>query len=177
MENDRLNLFLSAAQIDALNKTLADQITRDYTELRASPNNFLVVVTLKGAMFFAADLIRKIPLAMKIDFVKVSSYGSATQSSGTVTMVKDLESAVEGQHVLVLDEIVDSGRTIAFLLARLAERAPKSIRVATLLSKPSRRELDVHIDYCGLEVEDRFFVGYGLDFDEKYRQLESIYSI
>lgn len=177
MTADKLTLFLSRDQIDQLNQDLAEKITRDYLALDVTPSNFLVIVTLKGAVFFAADLIRKIPISMKIDFVKLSSYGLETKSSGSIALQKDTEIAVKDQHVLILDEIVDSGRTLSFLLDHLAVKMPKSIKVATLLSKPSRREVPVQIDYCGQEVADKFLVGYGLDYAEKYRQLQEIYAL
>ncbi len=188
MGNDNLHLFLSAIEIDTLNTKLAGEISTDFAALGSDGESIVIIVTLKGAIFFAADLIRKlhhalhqlnplIPPNIKVDFVRLSSYGAGTQSSGQVNIVKDIETTITGQHVLILDEIVDSGRTIAFLIERVTAKKPKSLRVATLLSKPSRREVPVPIDYCGREVLDRFLVGYGLDFNEKYRHLKDIYSI
>ena len=173
MGDNKLHLFLSADQIQAVNAQLGKKITEEYR--KQGVDSLLCIVTLKGAIFFAADLIRQIALPIKVDFIRLSSYGAGTSSSGHIKVVKDLETPVEGQHVLILDEIVDSGRTIAFLFEKLSALAPKSIRVATLLSKPSRREVSVQIDFYGKEVEDKFLVGYGLDYNEKYRELKDIH--
>ncbi|MBI1859978.1 MAG: hypoxanthine phosphoribosyltransferase [Deltaproteobacteria bacterium] len=175
MGDDKLTLFLSADEIHQLNVQLGKTITQ--TCQKNGIESLLCVVTLKGAIFFAADLIRHIPIPLKIDFIRLSSYGAGTSSSGTVRVVKDLETSIEGQHVLILDEIVDSGRTIAFLIEKVSNLAPKSVRVATLLSKPSRREVPVQIDFCGKEIDDTFVVGYGLDYNERYRELKDIYSV
>jgi hypoxanthine phosphoribosyltransferase len=136
--------------------------------------DLLVIVTLKGAAFFAADLLRHIHVPLKVDFVRLASYGIGTKTSGTVRILKDIESQPTGQHVLVLDEIVDSGRTLQFLIERLRAASPASLRVGALLSKPSRREVEVKVDYLGTEVEDKFLVGYGLDWAERYRNLKDI---
>lgn len=171
----KLTPFLTAEQIDQLNDKLAADISRDYGKLLKADESLLVIVTLKGALFFAADLMRKITVPLKIDFVRLSSYGSGTKSSGTVRILKDIESSVAGQHVLVLDEIVDSGRTLHFLMDRLRAEKPASIRLGALLSKPSRREIEVDVQYLGREVEDHFLVGYGLDYAENYRNCGAIY--
>jgi len=168
-------VFLTAEAIDALNTRLAKQISADYATLLAPGEDLLVIVTLKGALFFAADLMRKITVPVKIDFVRLSSYGSGTKSSGNVRILKDVETPPTGQHVLVLDEIVDSGRTLAFLFDRLKASNPASLRLGALLSKPSRREVPVAVDYLGQEVEDKFLVGYGLDHAENHRNHAAIY--
>ena len=170
-------LYLSAEKINGINRTLGEKISTDYRALLADGEELLIVVTLKGALLFAADLARYITVPLTIDFVRLASYGSGTKSSGNVRFLKDLETSVEGRHVLILDEIVDSGRTLEFLLGRIAADRPKSARVAALLSKPSRREVEIHVDYLGTEVEDKFLIGYGLDHGEKYRQLPDIYSL
>lgn len=166
--------YLSAREIAELNRTLGETITRDYQAMLGPGEEILVVITLKGALFFGADLLRHIRVPARIDFVRLASYGSGTKSSGTVRILKDLETSPAGQHVLVLDEIVDSGRTLEFLLGRIRADHPKTVRLCALLSKPSRREVHVSVDYLGREVEDKFLVGYGLDFDERYRNLEDI---
>lgn len=177
MTNKKLHPFLSSQKIDELNQKIADKINRDYSDLESKGEELLVIVTLKGAMFFASDLLKKINVPVKLDFVRLASYGSGTKSSGTVRILKDIETTPEGQHLLVLDEIIDSGRTLHFLCDRLKSQNPKSLKICALLSKPSRREVEVEIDYLGEEIEDKFIVGYGLDFNEKYRNLKDIYFV
>ena len=170
----KLHPYLSHLEIDQLNEQLADKISKDYSKLLAPGEHLLVVVTLKGALLFAADLVRKIKVPVHIDFVRLASYGSKTVSSGEVRFLKDIECSPEGKHILVLDEIIDTGRTLDFLKKRLSAAGPKSLRICALLSKPSRREIDVSVDYIGREVEDKFLIGYGLDFNEDYRNLKDI---
>ncbi len=171
----KLHVHISAAEIDKMNEELAARISADYARVMKPGEELLVIVTLKGAVFFAADLMRKITVPCCIDFVRLSSYGAGTQSSGTVKMSKGLEDAITGKHVLVLDEIVDSGRTLSYLVERLKGDAPASLKLCALLSKPSRREVKVDVEYLGQEVEDKFLVGYGLDHGERYRNLKEIY--
>lgn len=171
------NIYLSAAKIQAMNETLGKKITADYASRLTPGEELLVVITLKGALLFSADLLRHIDVPLAIDFVRLASYGSGTKSSGSVRFLKDLETSVEGRHVLILDEIVDSGRSMEFLMGRIEADHPKSVRIAALLSKPSRREVEVTVDYLGTEVEDRFLIGYGLDHGEKYRNLPDIYAL
>lgn len=170
----KLSVHLSAKEIDRLNDELAARINKDYSAILGKDEALLVIVTLKGAAFFAADLVRKLTVPLTIDFVRLASYGSGTKSSGNVRILKDIEGPPAGLHVLVLDEIVDSGRTLAFLRDRLQSGNPKSLRLCALLSKPSRREIEVPMDYIGTEVEDKFLVGYGLDYGERYRNLKDI---
>jgi hypoxanthine phosphoribosyltransferase len=170
-------IHLTAAQIQKLNEDLGKKISADYAKLIGPGEELLVVITLKGALLFAADLVRQITVPLAIDFVRLASYGTGTKSSGSVRFLKDLETSVEGRHVLILDEIVDSGRSMEFLLGRIEADNPKSVRIAALLSKPSRREVDVTVDYLGTEVEDRFLVGYGLDHGERHRHLPDIYAL
>jgi hypoxanthine phosphoribosyltransferase len=174
---DKLHLFLDVREIDRITGDLAERIAIDFKTFHDNGNDLIAIVTLKGALFFAADLIRKIGMPFYIDFVRLSSYGAGDKTSGKVRVLKDIECSVTNRHVLIIDEIVDSGHTIAFLRHHLKDKNPRSIRVATLLSKPSRREVDVEVEYCGKEVEDKFLVGYGLDFNEKYRELKDIYWI
>lgn len=170
-------IYLSADRIRSINRDLGKRITADYANELATDEALLVVVTLKGAMIFAADLVREMQLPVAIDFVRLASYGGGTKSSGSIQLLKDLETPVKGRRVLILDEIVDSGRTLDFLVKRIRAGDPKSVRIAALLSKPSRREIKVEVDYLGAEVEDRFLIGYGLDHGEKHRQLADIYAI
>lgn len=173
----KLEVHLSAQQIDKLNDTLAAQISADYAKVLKQDEELFVIVTLKGAAFFGADLLRKITVPLSIDFVRLTSYGAGTQSSGVVHIVKDIEAPPTGKHVLVLDEIVDSGRTLSFLVDRLKSARPASLKLCALLSKPSRREIPVEVHYLGTEVEDKFLVGYGLDHGERYRNLKEIYRL
>lgn len=172
----RLTPFLRHEAIQKLVKDLGSRINADYEPVLGN-SELVFVVTLKGALFFAADLLREITLPARMDFVRVASYGSGTKSSGSVIMTKDTESPLAGNHVIILDEIVDTGHTLAFLLERFREAGPKSLKVCALLSKPSRREVNVPVDYVGRDVEDKFLVGYGLDFDERYRNLKDIYTL
>ncbi len=166
--------FLSEKEIQGLNSRLAAEINRDYAAALQPGEELVVVVTLKGALFFAADLLRLIKVPTRIDFVRLSSYGKGTTSSGNVQLVQDLSESAKGLHILVLDEIVDSGRTLAFLFDRIQKQNPKTLKLCSLLSKPSRREVEVGIHYLGREVEDQFLVGYGLDYGERYRSLKEI---
>jgi len=148
---------------------LGREITRDYRGRRP-----LLVGVLRGAAVFLADLIRTIDLPLQIDFISLSSYGTATASSGQVQLVKDLEMSIEGVDVILVEDIVDTGLTLNYLLGNLQSRNPASLRVCALLSKPARRKIEVPIHYLGFEVPDRFVVGYGLDFAGRYRQLAYI---
>jgi len=170
-----MELYLSAEKIAQLNRELGQKISTHYKPLLVPGDELLVITTLKGALFFAADVLREITVPLRLDFVRVASYGSGTSSSGTVRILKDIESHPEGHHVLILDEIVDSGRTIHFLVERLRAANPKTLKIGALLSKPSRREVPVQVDFLGIEVEDKFLIGYGLDHGEKYRNLRDIF--
>ena len=134
----------------------------------------LLVCVLRGAAIFAADLCRHINTDVVIDFIAVSSYGASTSSSGVVRFLKDLEESIEGRHVLVIEDIVDTGLTLKYLLDNLQSRRPQSLKSCTLLDKPSRRKVSIQADYCGFAIEDLFVVGYGLDFDQRYRNIPDI---
>ena len=148
---------------------LGKQIENDY-----KGEEILVVGILKGANVFTCDLIRQIDLDVKIDFMSVSSYGSGTESSGTVRILKDLDTDIKGRNVLIVEDIIDSGRTLSNLVKELQIREPKSLKLCTLLDKSSRRVVDVDVEYVGFEIEDKFIVGYGIDYAEKYRNLPYI---
>ena len=148
---------------------LAKQIEKDY-----EGQSLLVVGILKGASVFVSDLIRKINLDVNIDFMSVSSYGNGTESSGTVKILKDLDVDIEGKNVLIVEDIIDSGLTLSNLVAALQTRSPKSLKICTLLDKPQRRTADIPVDYVGFVIEDKFIVGYGIDWAEKYRNLPYI---
>jgi hypoxanthine phosphoribosyltransferase len=150
-------------------RVLGRQIGRDYRG--TTP---LFVGVLRGAAVFLSDLIRSTNLACHVDFIAMSSYGSATKTSGQVQLVKDLESSIEGRDVILVEDIVDTGLTLNYLVGSLRSRNPRSVRVCALLSKPSRRQIEVPLDYVGFEVPDQFVVGYGLDFDQQFRHLPYI---
>ncbi len=156
-------------QPDALRRRVEElgaQITADY-----EGKDLLLVGVLKGAIFFLADVMRHIEVPCDLDFMAVSSYGSATDSSGVVRILKDLDSPLEGRDVLIVEDIVDSGLTLQYLLRNLGARNPASLEVCALLTKPARRKVELDARYVGFEIPDRFVIGYGLDFDEKYRNL------
>ena len=147
-------------------KKLGEQISRDYKD-----RNLLLVSILKGSIVFMSDLMRSITIPCKIDFMAVSSYGSGVKSSGTVRILKDLDRDIRGYDVLIVEDILDSGMTLSYLMDLLYARNPNSIRICTLFDKPERRSVDIYADYKGIEVPDEFIVGYGLDYDEIYRNL------
>ncbi len=151
---------------------LAAQITADY-----EGRELFLMGVLKGAVFFLADLTREIGLPCEFDFMAVSSYGSMTDSSGVVRIQKDLDSSIEGKDVLIVEDIVDSGLTLNYLLRNLRGRRPRSLEVCALLVKPSRRKIDLPISYVGFEIPDRYVVGYGLDLDQRYRNLPYVTAI
>jgi len=130
-----------------------------------------LICILKGSVFFTVELAKRITSPVELEFMSVSSYGSGTESSGVVKINKDLDVSIEGKNVIVIEDIIDSGRTLSYLLENLKLRNPKSLRLCTLLDKPERRVVDVHVDYVGFEIPDEFVVGYGLDLDQKYRNL------
>jgi hypoxanthine phosphoribosyltransferase len=145
---------------------LAAEISADY-----AGKDLLLVGVLKGAIFFIADLMRELQVGCEVDFMAISSYGAATDSSGVVRILKDLDITLEDRHVLVVEDIVDSGLTLSYLMRNLESRGPASIAVCALLTKPARRAIEVPVRYVGFEIPDRFVVGYGLDFAERYRNL------
>jgi hypoxanthine phosphoribosyltransferase len=166
------DVLIPAADIAAKLDELAAQIDRDY-----AGRELLLVGVLKGAIFVVSDLHRRLGVPAAVDFMAVSSYGSATTSSGVVRILKDLDTQIEGRDVLVVEDIVDSGLTLDYLLKNLRSRRPASVEVLSLLTKPSRREVDLPIRYVGFEVPDVFVVGYGLDFGEHYRGLSDIVTL
>ncbi len=153
-------------QIAAIVKEMGKKISEDYKN-----KNLLLVSVLKGSLIFMADLMRAITIPCSIDFLSVSSYGSGTSTSGEVRILKDLDASLEGKDLLVVEDILDSGVTLSYLLKNLSARKPASIRLCTFLDKPERRRVDVKADYIGASVPDKFIVGYGLDYAEKYRNV------
>jgi hypoxanthine phosphoribosyltransferase len=164
------DVLISEAQIRERIVELAEEIRRDHGP--GTPIHFVAV--LKGAFIFLADLVRQMKGEVTCDFIALSSYGAGTQSSGEVRLLKDLDRGLEGRDVVIVEDIVDTGLTLAYLQEILRAREPHSLRTACLLSKPSRRKVDVSVDYVGFTIEDRFVVGYGLDVDERYRHLPDI---
>jgi hypoxanthine phosphoribosyltransferase len=161
-------ILLSEAQIKKRVAELAAEIRKDF------PDDLHVIAVLKGAFVFLSDLIRHMPGHVSMDFMAVSSYATATKSSGEVRLLKDLDSGLEGRNVVIVEDIVDTGLTLTYLQDILRARNPRSLRTACLLSKPSRRQVDVKVEYIGFTIEDRFVVGYGLDYAEQYRNLPHI---
>ncbi len=169
MRDDIAEVLLSEEQIHRRVAELGAAITRDY-----AGRDLLILFVLKGALIFVADLIRQIDLQVRLDFMVVSSYGTRTETSGSVRIVTDMRGDVRGQHVLIVEDIIDSGLTLTEIIAHLRVREPASIAICTLLSKPARRQVQLEVRYTGFEIEDKFVVGYCLDFAERYRNLPFI---
>jgi hypoxanthine phosphoribosyltransferase len=165
-----METLLQADAIATRVRALAGEIEREYPP----GEEIHLVGVLKGGFMFMSDLVRSMSARVTLDFIAVSSYGKSTSSSGEVRLVKDLDSGLEGRHVIIVEDIVDTGLTLTYLQDILRARSPKSLKTACLLSKPSRRLVDVTVDYIGFTIEDRFVVGYGLDYAEKYRNLPDI---
>ncbi len=169
MLNDIEYVLYSEEMIAEIVKKIGAEISEDYKD-----KNLLLVSVLKGSVVFMTDLMRAITVPCEIDFMAVSSYGSGTKSSGTVRILKDLDRDISGYDLLIVEDILDSGKTLNFLIDVLYTKNPASIRICTLFDKPDRREVDIYPDYKGLLVPDEFIVGYGLDYNEKYRNLPFI---
>ena len=169
LEQDIERIFFSAEEIDKRLEEMAGEINRDY-----AGKELMLISVLRGSFVFMADLTRKITLPCTVDFLAVSSYGTGTSSSGQVQITKDLSDDIEGKDILVVEDILDSGNTLSYLMKLLRARHPASIRLCTLLDKPERRVVPVEVDYVGFTIPDEFVVGYGLDYAEKYRNLPYI---
>ncbi len=167
--SERVRVMLSEEEVDKRIKEIGDQISKDYEGKQVH-----LVCVLKGGSFFMCELAKRIDVPVSLDFMSVSSYGSETKSSGVVKIVKDLDEPLKDKDVLVVEDIVDSGRTLSYLLDMLESRGPADVKLCTLLDKPDRRVVDVKVDYTGFEIPDEFVVGYGLDYDQKYRNLPYI---
>lgn len=166
MGEDLQKVLITEEEISARLTELAADIDRDYES-----QEILIIGVLKGAVMVMADLARKIHTPLTMDWMAVSSYGSGTKSSGVVRILKDLETDLEGKHVLIVEDIIDSGLTLSWLKANLESRGPSSVKIATLLRKPDAATVDIHVEYVGFDIPSEFVVGYGLDFAEKYRNL------
>jgi hypoxanthine phosphoribosyltransferase len=165
----QLRVLIPAEKIHERIRELGSQIDRDYPE-----GPVYLVGILKGAFIFLSDLARAMKTSARVEFVGISSYGRGKTSSGEVRLTKDLDTSLEGQHVIVVEDIVDSGITLSYLLQVFQQRRPKSLRIATLLDKPERRQRPVQVDYVGFKIPDEFVVGYGLDYAEDYRNLPDV---
>lgn len=167
---EKVDILISEEEISTRILEIAEKINEDY-----KGEELTLICVLKGGVMFMCDLAKRLNLNVKLDFMSVSSYGAETKSSGVVKIIKDLDNSIIDKNVLVVEDIIDSGNTLSYLLDILKKRGPKSIKLCTLLDKPSRREKkDVHVDYVCFAIEDKFVVGYGLDYDQKYRNLPYI---
>jgi hypoxanthine phosphoribosyltransferase len=159
-------ILIDAESLSARIAELGAEVSADYAE-----RDLLLIGVLKGAVFFMADLMRQLTVPCEVDFMAISSYGAATDSSGVVRILKDLDINIEGRHVIVVEDIIDSGLTLSYLMRNLESREPASLEICALLTKAGRREIDVPVRYVGFEIPNRFVIGYGLDFAERYRNL------
>ena len=166
---DKIRVLLTEEEVNKKISEVAAQINKDYEGKEVH-----LICILKGGVFFTCELAKRLTVPVTLDFMSVSSYGSGTQSSGVVKIVKDLDESLKDKDVIVVEDIVDSGRTLSYLLEMLRDRGPASLRLCTLLDKPERRVIDVHVDYTGFNIPDEFVVGYGLDYDQRYRNLPYI---
>ena len=166
---ERISVLLSEEEVDQRIQEIGDRISKDY-----QGKEIHLICVLKGGVFFMCELAKRITVPVSMDFMAISSYGSDTKSSGIIKIVKDLDDSITGKDVLVVEDIVDSGRTLSYLLELLKDRKPNSMKLCTLLDKPDRRVVDVHVDYTGFKIPDEFVVGYGLDYAQKYRNLPYI---
>lgn len=167
--SEKVRELISEADVEAKIAELGEQISKDYE----GESVFLLCI-LKGGVFFTTQLAKRIHVPVSLDFMSVSSYGAETQSSGVVRILKDLDTSIEGKNVLVVEDIIDTGRTLSYLLDNLKQRNPKSLKLCALLDKPERRVTEVAVDYKGFQIPDEFVVGYGMDYDQKYRNLPFI---
>lgn len=166
---EKIRVLLTEEEVDRKIEEIGKMISADY-----QGKSVHLICVLKGGIFFTCELAKRITVPVSLDFMSVSSYGAGTKSSGVVKIVKDLDEPLDGKDVLIVEDIIDSGRTLSYLIEILKKRNPKSIKLCTLLDKPERRVTDVKVDYVGFNIPDEFVVGYGLDYDQKYRNLPYI---
>lgn len=166
MHNNIKNVLFTEKEIENIVNSLAKQIEKDYNN-----REFVMLGLLKGSFVFMADLMRRINLDFAVDFMSVSSYGNGTESSGKITIQKDISHLIENKNILIVEDIIDSGNTLSYIINFMKQRGASSVRLCTLFNKPSRRKNDINIDYVGVEIPDEFIVGYGLDYAENYRNL------
>lgn len=167
--SEKIVTMISEEEVDKRVREIAAQISEDY-----KGEEVHLICILKGSIFFTADLAKRISCPTTLDFMSVSSYGNSTESSGRIRIVKDLDESIMDKNVIVVEDIVDSGRTLSFLLEMLRSRNPRSLKLCTFLNKPDRRVVDVKVDYNGFDIEDKFVVGYGMDYAQRYRTLPYI---
>ena len=167
--SETIRVLLSEEEVDKRIAEIAAKISEDYNGEQVH-----MICVLKGGVFFTCELAKRLTIPVSMDFMSVSSYGADTKSSGVVKIVKDLDEGIEGKNVLVVEDIIDSGRTLSYLLEYLRNRNPKSLKLCTLLDKPERRVVEVNVDYTCFDIPDEFVVGYGLDYDQRYRNLPYI---
>lgn len=167
--SDKIKVLLSEEEVDAKIRALGEQISKDY-----KGKSVHLICVLKGGIYITCELSKRITVPVSLDFMSISSYGESTVSSGRIKIIKDLDESIEGKDVLIVEDIIDSGRTLNYLLELLNSRKPNSIKICTLLNKPERREVDVIVDYVGFNIPDEFVIGYGLDYAQKYRNLPYI---
>ena len=166
---ESVRVMISEAEVTKRIEEMGRQISEDY-----AGKQIHLICILKGGVFFMCELAKRISVPVSLDFMSVSSYGAQTESSGVVRIVKDLDTSIEGHNVLVVEDIIDTGRTLAYLLDNLKQRNPRSLKLCALLDKPERRVTEVAVDYSGFQIPDEFVVGYGMDYDQKYRNLPYI---
>lgn len=167
--NDKISVLIAEEEVDKKIREIAEKISKDY-----EGKTVTLICILKGSVFFTCELAKRITIPVKLDFMSVSSYGAGTESTGRVKIIKDLDDSVEGKDIIVIEDIIDSGRTLSHLMTLLSSRKPNSIKLCTLLDKPDRRVVPVDVDYTGFNIPDKFVVGYGLDYDQNYRNLPYI---
>ena len=165
----KIDVMIDEATVEARIAEIAQQLSKEY-----EGKTIHIIGVLKGSVFFMCELAKRLTVPVTMDFMSVSSYGNNTKSSGVVKMIKDLDESIEGRDVVLIEDIMDSGRTLSYLINILKERKPASFKVVTLLDKPDRRVIDVKVDYTGFQIPDEFVVGYGLDYDQRYRNLPYI---
>ena len=167
--NEKIKVLIDEEQVERRIRELGEQISRDYEGKKVH-----LICVLKGGVFFLCELAKRITVPVSLDFMSVSSYGAGTSSSGIVKIVKDLDEPLKDKDVIIVEDIVDSGRTLSYLMEMMRDRGPRSLKLCTLLDKPERRVVDVKVDYTGFQIPDEFVVGYGLDYDQRYRNLPYI---
>jgi hypoxanthine phosphoribosyltransferase len=170
LDEKNFTKYLNRHEIDAAVQSIANRINADY-----EGKQVVLIAVLKGAIIFVSDLIRHLKIEADVEFVRLSSYGKARTSSGTVTLLKDIQADIRDKHVIIVEEIIDSGRTLKFLYERIKSAAPASIEICTLLDKAAKRVVDVNVKYVGRNIDDQFLVGYGLDLEERCRNLPDVY--
>lgn len=169
MQNDFEKILVTKEQLETTCTEIAAQISKDY-----AGKNLMLVGVLKGGFVFLADLMRKIDIQCEVDFIMVSSYGTSTRTSGVVKIIKDIDTDISGKHILIVEDLIDTGLTLKHLKELLKTRNPQSVKICTILDKPSRRLVDIDIDYEGIIIPDEFVVGYGLDYANKYRHIPDV---